>query len=168
MYNELGRRDNIYKARIKILINELGEKKLKSLVNDKFKKFADRKLLLKNTDIEDIKKYFKLPIDGPTKSKIPLIKNKEFNFWLNQNVIKHKFNGYSIIIISLKHYNQPPGDATAEQMKELSKISQSYSFGEIRVTHEQNLVLPHIKNSDLYDVWVRLKKLNLLLLILDL
>ncbi|MEC8265232.1 MAG: nitrite/sulfite reductase [Pseudomonadota bacterium] len=161
VYNELGRRDNIYKARIKILINELGEKKLKSLVNDKFKKFADRKLLLKNTDIEDIKKYFKLPIDGPTKSKIPLIKNKEFNFWLNQNVIKHKFNGYSIIIISLKHYNQPPGDATAEQMKELSKISQSYSFGEIRVTHEQNLVLPHIKNSDLYDVWVRLKKIKL-------
>ena len=76
-------------------------------------------------------------------------------------MIKHKFNGYSIIIISLKHYNQPPGDATAEQMKELSKISQSYSFGEIRVTHEQNLVLPHIKNSDLYDVWVRLKKIKL-------
>ena len=145
MYNELGRRDNIYKARIKILINELGEKKLKSLVNDKFKKFADRKLLLKNTDIEDIKNILN-SIDGPTKSKIPLIKNKEFNFWLNQNVIKHKFNGYSIIIISLKHYNQPPGDATAEQMKELSKISQIL-FGEIRVTHEQNLVLPHIKNS---------------------
>ena len=80
MYNELGRRDNIYKARIKILINELGEKKLKSLVNDKFKKFADRKLLLKNTDIEDIKKYFKLPIDGPTKSKIPLIKIKNLIF----------------------------------------------------------------------------------------
>ena len=63
-------------------------------------------------------------------------------------------------MISLKHYNQPPGDATANQMRKLSKIAKQYSFGEIRVTHEQNLILPHIKNSDLFDVWV-LKKLKL-------
>ena len=70
----MGRRDNIYKARIKILINELGEKKLKSLVENKFKKFADKKLSLKENEIQEIKNYFKLPIPGPIKSKIPLKK----------------------------------------------------------------------------------------------
>ena len=157
----MGRRDNIYKARIKILINELGQEKLKSLVDQKFKKFANKELLLKDSEVNQIKNFFKLPIKGPITSKITSKKNKEYNFWLNQNVIKHKFTGYSIIMISLKPYNQPPGDATSEQMKELSKIAHKFSFGEIRVTHEQNLVLPHIKNSNLFDVWVQLKKIKL-------
>ena len=74
IYNEMGRRDNIYKARIKILINELGEKKLKSLVENKFKKFANKKLSLKENEIQEIKNYFKLPIPGPIKSEIPLKK----------------------------------------------------------------------------------------------
>ena len=161
IYNEMGRRDNIYKARIKILINELGEKKLKSLVENKFKKFANKKLLLKDSEIEKIKNYFKLPVSGPIKSSVPQKKNKEYTIWLNQNVIKHKVDGYSVVMISLKHYNQPPGDATANQMKKLSKIAKQYSFGEIRVTHEQNLILPHIKNSDLFGVWSKLKILKL-------
>ena len=161
IYNEMGRRDNIYKARIKILINELGEKKLKSLVENKFKKFANKKLLLKDSEIEKIKNYFKLPVSGPIKSSVPQKKNKEYSIWLNQNVIKHKVDGYSVVMISLKHYNQPPGDATANQMKKLSKIAKQYSFGEIRVTHEQNLILPHIKNSDLFGVWSKLKILKL-------
>ena len=161
IYNEMGRRDNIYKARIKILINELGEKKLKSLVENKFKKFANKKLLLKDSEIEKIKNYFKLPVSGPIKSSVPQKKNKEYTIWLNQNVIKHKVDGYSVVMISLKHYNQPPGDATANQMRKLSKIAKQYSFGEIRVTHEQNLILPHIKNSDLFGVWSKLKVLKL-------
>jgi len=157
----MGRRDNIYKARIKILINELGAEKLKSLIESKFKKFADKKLLLEEDEIKKIKNYFKLPINDPIKSSIPVKKNKEYNIWLNQNVIKHKLAGYSIIMVSLKHYNQPPGDATAEQMKKLSVIAKQYSHGEIRVTHEQNLVLPHIKNSDLFSVWNKLRALKL-------
>ncbi len=161
IYNEMGRRDNIYKARIKILINELGAEKLKSLIESKFKKFADKKLLLEEDEIKKIKTYFKLPINDPIKSSIPVKKNKEYNIWLNQNVIKHKLAGYSIIMVSLKHYNQPPGDATAEQMKKLSIIAKQYSHGEIRVTHEQNLVLPHIKNSDLFSVWNKLRALKL-------
>ena len=161
IYNEMGRRDNIYKARIKILINELGEKKLKSLVENKFRKFANKKLSLKENEIQEIKNYFKLPISGPIKSEIPLKKNKQYTIWLNQNVIEHKLSGYSIIMVSLKPYNQPPGDATANQMKTLSKIAQEFSYGEIRVTHEQNLVLPHVKNSDLFNVWNQLKSINL-------
>ena len=90
IYNEMGRRDNIYKARIKILINELGAEKLKSLIESKFKKFADKKLLLEEDEIKKIKNYFKLPINDPIKSSIPVKKNKEYNIWLNQNVIKHK------------------------------------------------------------------------------
>ena len=157
----MGRRDNIYKARIKILINELGEKKLKSLVENKFRKFANKKLSLKENEIQEIKNYFKLPISGPIQSEIPLKKNKQYTIWLNQNVIEHKLSGYSIIMVSLKPYNQPPGDATANQMKTLSKIAQEFSYGEIRVTHEQNLVLPHVKNADLFNLWNQLKGINL-------
>ena len=161
IYNELGRRDNIYKARIKILVNELGQEKLKKLVEEKFKKLSDKSLELKKSEINEIFDFFKLPFKKNINEKAPLHKNKEYNEWLKQNVIKHKINGYSIAIISLKPPGKPPGDATSFQMRELSKISKDFSYGEIRVTHEQNLVLPHIKNSKLFELWARLKNLNL-------
>ncbi len=161
IYNELGRRDNIYKARIKILINELGEKKLKDLVNERFKKFCDKKLNLNAKEINDIKKFFQLPFNKNIKSEIPKIKSKEFKIWCDQNVLNHKYKGYSIVMISLKEYGKPPGDASAFQMKSLSEIAKKHSYGEIRVTHEQNLVLPHVLNSSLHSVWKDLKKIKL-------
>ena len=78
-----------------------------------------------------------------------------------RNVVKHKVKGYSIVLISLKQNGKPPGDATSDQMRKIAAISEEFSFSEIRVTHEQNLVLPHIENSKLLEVWAQLKKSGL-------
>ena len=160
-YNELGRRDNIYKARIKILINELGIEKFKNKVEEKFKKFSNQELIIKKEDIKKIFSYFQLPKLNKKKGIVKNNKDPKYNIWLKQNVIKHKISGYSIVLISLKPLGKPPGDADAKQMKGIAKISDEYSFGEIRVTHEQNLVLPHIENKNLFLVWKKLRNLDI-------
>ncbi len=160
-YNELGRRDNIYKARIKILVNELGKNKFKQMVEKNYKKFENKDLVLSKKEIKEIFSFFKLPELKPDENKITEIDNKDFKNWKKQNVFKHKINGYSIVMVSLKPLNKPPGDANSKQMRLLAEISDDYSFGEIRVTHEQNLVLPHVKNTNLYSVWKKLNQNNL-------
>ena len=161
VYNELGRRDNIYKARIKILINELGEKKLKELINEKFKIFSKKELLLDSKKIKKILNFFKSPISVPKNYKIPNKKNIEFAQWLKQNTIDHKIKGYSIVFISLKPPGKPPGDISANQMKKLAKLSKKFSFGEIRSTHEQNLILPHVEKRYTFKIWEELKRIGL-------
>jgi len=161
VYNELGRRDNIYKARIKILVNELGKEKIKSMIEDKYKNFMNKKLELNESQIKKIHDFFKLPIKQPKKSVLPKIENLEFKQWVSQNVINHKIKGYSVVMVSLKPPGKPPGDMNANQMIELSKLSHDYSFGEIRVTHEQNLLLPHVENTKIYNLWLKLKKVGL-------
>jgi len=161
VYNELGRRDNIYKARIKILINELGEKKLKELINEKFKIFSKKELLLDSKKIKKILNFFKSPISVPKNYKIPNKKNIEFAQWLKQNTIDHKIKGYSIVFISLKPPGKPPGDISANQMKKLANLSRKFSFGEIRSTHEQNLILPHVEKRYTFKIWEELKRIGL-------
>ncbi|MAZ46573.1 MAG: sulfite reductase [Rickettsiales bacterium] len=161
VYNELGRRDNIYKARIKILVNELGKEKIKSMIEDKYKNFANKKLELSKSQIKKIFSFFKLPIKESRHSIIPKIENIEFKQWVSQNVINHKIKGYSVVMISLKPPGKPPGDMNANQMNELSQLSYDYSFGEIRVTHEQNILLPHVENKNIYDLWLKLNKVGL-------
>ena len=160
-YNQLGRRDNIYKARIKILLDELGIDKFKSLVEKNFRKFFNQKLQLDKTQISDIFEFFKLPKLKKNSEKKKLIKNSKFDYWKKQNTVPHKNQNYSIILISLKAPGKPPGDATSKQMRDLADISDEFSFGEVRVTHEQNLVLPHVQNSKIYDLWCKLINLNL-------
>ena len=160
-YNQLGRRDNIYKARIKILVNELGIEKFKELVEKKFNKNLDKIVKIRNSEIDKIKSYFTLPNLDKSYSRIKNEKNRKFKEWLNLNTKDHKISGYKIILISLKSKYLPPGDMTAKQMRHLSKISDIFSFGELRVTHEQNLVLPHVKNDCLFEVWKLLEKENL-------
>ena len=161
VYNELGRRDNIYKARIKILVNELGEEKIRSMIEDKYKNFADKKLELSENKVKEIYNFFKLPIKHSKNSIIPKVDNVEFKQWVKQNVINHKIKGYSVVMVSLKSPGKPPGDMNAIQMNELSQLSHDYSFGEIRVTHEQNILLPHVENKRIYDLWLKLKKIGL-------
>jgi len=161
VYNELGRRDNIYKARIKILVNELGEEKIKSMIEDKYKNFTNKKLELSENQIKRIYNFFKLPIKGSKNSILPKVHNIEFNQWVKQNIINHKVKGYSVVMVSLKPPGKPPGDMNANQMNELSQLSYDYSFGEIRVTHEQNILLPHVENKKIYDLWHKLKKIGL-------
>ncbi len=160
-YNQLGRRDNIYKARIKILVNELGVQKFKSLVEKNFVKFSNEKLKLDKNTINDIFNFFKLPKLKYSSNKLPISKNKKFNEWKQQNTLPHKISGYSIVLISLKPPGKPPGDADSRQMQELANISDDFSFGEIRVTHEQNLVLPHVNNTQIYQLWQQLDILKL-------
>ena len=161
VYNELGRRDNIYKARIKILVNELGEEKIRSMIEDKYKNFVDKKLELSENKVKEIYNFFKLPIKHSKNSIIPKVDNVEFKQWVKQNVINHKIKGYSVVMISLKPTGKPPGDMNANQMNELSQLSYDYSFGEIRVTHEQNVLLPHVENKKIYNLWLKLKKVGL-------
>jgi len=161
VYNELGRRDNIYKARIKILVNELGEEKIRSMIEDKYKNFVDKKLELSENKVKEIYNFFKLPIKHSKNSIIPKVDNVEFKQWVKQNVINHKIKGYSVVMVSLKPLGKPPGDMNAIQMNELSQLSHDYSFGEIRVTHEQNILLPHVENKRIYDLWIKLKKIGL-------
>ncbi|MAZ07634.1 MAG: sulfite reductase [Rickettsiales bacterium] len=160
-YNELGRRDNIYKARIKILVNELGAEKFRDMVEKNFLKFENQKLVLTDKDIKEIFSFFKLQKLLPKERKIPSHKNKTYNEWISQNIFEHKCKGYAIVVISLKPFGKPPGDCDASQMYELANISDQFSLGEIRVTHEQNLVLPHVKKSDLFMLWKILTKINL-------
>ncbi len=161
VYNELGRRDNIYKARIKILVNELGEEKIRSMIENKYKNFADKKLELSEKKVKEIYNFFKLPIKHEKNSIIPKVDNLEFKQWVKQNVINHKIKGYSVVMISLKPTGKPPGDMNASQMNELSQLSHDFSFGEIRVTHEQNVLLPHVENKKIYNLWLKLKKVGL-------
>ena len=160
-YNELGRRDNIYKARIKILVHELGIDKFKELVESNFLKFKDKRLDLDSKFINKTKEFFSLPNLKIKQKSVSFPENIEFNNWLMRNVVKHKVKGYSIVLISLKQNGKPPGDATSDQMRKIAAISEEFSFSEIRVTHEQNLVLPHVENSKLSEVWVQLKKSGL-------
>ena len=161
VYNELGRRDNIYKARIKILVNELGKEKIKSMIEDKYRNFANKKLELSESQIKRIFNFFQLPFKESKNSILPKVDNLEFNQWVTQNVINHKVKGYSVVMVSLKPPGKPPGDMNANQMNELSQLSYDYSFGEIRVTHEQNILLPHVENKKIYDLWLKLKKIGL-------
>ena len=161
VYNELGRRDNIYKARIKILVNEMGPEKLKKMIEKRFKKFSENSLILKDEEILKIKNFFKLPMNNPIKSKVQDNESIDYKHWLKQNVKKHKLNGFSIVFISLKAPGKPPGDMSSHQMVKLSEISEKFSFGEIRVTHEQNLVLPHVKNHQMFELFSELKKIGL-------
>ena len=97
----------------------------------------------------------------PNTNQIPSKNNHEYQNWIKQNVIPHKIQGYSIVQISLKAPKKPPGDATSNQMIALAEISDKFSFSEIRVTHEQNLVLPHVSNKELFNLWNQLKIQNL-------
>ncbi len=160
-YNQEGRRDNIYKARIKILVQELGIERFKSLVEENFSKLSNKELEIDKKSIEEIFQYFRLPPLKSSSDKIPLEDNQEYKNWIKQNVIPHKIKGFSIVQISLKEPKKPPGDATSNQMKALAKFSEDFSFSEIRVTHEQNLVLPHVPNKELFNLWSQLKKENL-------
>ena len=165
VYNEFGRRDNIYKARIKILVNDLGIERFKELVDKEWINMEKKDFLISHDEEIKIKNYFKLPENLSKKRNLDLKKinnnNPNFKKWVKQNTLEHKIENYSIVIISLKPIGLPPGDMKSEQMDTISKISEQYSFSEIRVTHEQNLILPHIHNNDLFDVWKLLNQANL-------
>ncbi|MCC2962492.1 nitrite/sulfite reductase [Massilia sp. IC2-278] len=156
VYNSYGRRDNKYKARIKILLKALGVEEFSRLVEEEWQDLKDGPETLSQEEYDRVAAYFVAPPYATLGSIDPLAvhaDNKAFANWLGRNVKPHKVPGYAAVVLSLKKTGVPPGDATAEQMDFVADLADKYSFGELRVTHEQNLVLADVKQSDLFEVW---------------
>jgi sulfite reductase (NADPH) hemoprotein beta-component len=158
VYNLEGRRDNKYKARIKILVHEKGAEAMRDAVEAEFAKGTERKLTLPESDIKAIQAYFAMPplAAKPDHSALTdkrRMKDHAFHAFATNNVAKHKVPGYGIVTISLKPIGGIPGDATAEQMEVVADLAQRFSHDELRVSHEQNLVLPHVALDDLSAVY---------------
>jgi len=158
VYNLYGRRDNKYKARIKILVHETGVEPLVQEIDAEWEQIRYSDLKLPQRDIDAIESYFRMP-DLPQRPEgweILAVTQKadaDFAAWTQRNVTPHKNPDYAVVTISLKPIGGIPGDASAEQMELVADIAQTYSSDEIRVSHEQNLVLPHVAKADLPAVY---------------
>ena len=167
-YNQFGRRDNIYKARIKILVHELGAEAFAREVDAEWAAIKDGALAIDDDVVADIAgrfiypRYEKLP-DNPDAFAKARKADRAFDAWVGNSVANHKVPGYAIVTLSLKPEGETPGDATAVQMDAIADLADRYSFSEIRVGHEQNLVLPHVAQHDLPELWRALEPLGLAL-----
>jgi sulfite reductase (NADPH) hemoprotein beta-component len=161
VYNMLGRRDNIYKARIKILVKETGRDKFAALVEEEWNRIRGGALDLHKDEINRIRSYFAPPLyeltpEPDTDYQIARRADRDFDRWCASNVVSNKQPGYGIVNISLKPAGMAPGDATADQMDVLADLAETYSFDELRVTHKQNIVLGHVRLVGLHALWQQL------------
>ena len=166
VYNRFGRRDNKYKARIKILVHEEGVEEIQRLVEEEWAQIKDGSLRIGDDEIAQYIAQFAPPAfetlsDNDADFERHKAENRGFSNWVRSNVIEHKQPGYAIASVSLKPIGGIPGDATDVQMELVADLSEKYSFSDVRVTHEQNLVLPHVKKADLFALWTELDKANL-------
>jgi sulfite reductase (NADPH) hemoprotein beta-component len=157
-YNQFGRRDNIYKARIKILVHELGPEAFAKEVEAEWQSIKDGALALDPAVVTEIGGRFRYPAyarleDSPPELAQARAADRRFDTWMSNSVSNHKVPGYAIVTLSLKPEGGTPGDATAEQMDAIADLADRYSFGEVRVGHEQNLALPHVAQRDLPALW---------------
>jgi sulfite reductase (NADPH) hemoprotein beta-component len=165
-YNLLGRRDNLYKSRIKILVDAVGPEEFTRLVESEWQQIPQDRIDLPQAEIARIRGFFApppfetLPDIDPEFGRRRLA-DRAFARWIKANVAAHKQPGYAIVTLSLKPHGGVPGDATAEQMEAIADLADRYSFGEIRVTHEQNLALVHVRKRDLHELWQALVPLGL-------
>ena len=166
VYNRYGRRDNIYRARIKILVNDLGKEEFARQVEEEWLHIKDGVMKLDQKEIDRVKGFFTAP-DYDTSAaddssfEAAQESNKSFVNWVKRNLFPHKVAGYKAVVVSLKSPGIAPGDATDEQMDHIAELADKYSFGEIVVTHDQNLVLPNVKQADLFVLWEKLLEKNL-------
>jgi sulfite reductase (NADPH) hemoprotein beta-component len=162
VYNRFGRRDNIYKARIKILVKELGVEKFSAEVAAEWAHLKDGPSTITQAEIDRVSSFF---VD-PAYESLPAVsaeferaetEQKGFANWVKRNVFRHKKPGYAAITLSLKKTGIAPGDATDAQLEAVADLADEYSFGEVRVSHEQNLILADVRQNDLHAVWLRAK-----------
>jgi len=164
-YNRLGRRDNIYKARIKILVKEVGAEAFAAMVEEEYAGTRRSGPQLPEAEIARIRASFSSPRyeadagDGDLERRRAA--HPAFAQWLRANVDDHKQPGYAIVTVSLKPTGGVPGDASDEQMDGIAALADHYSLGEVRVSLKQNLVLPHVKRADLYALWLELDERGL-------
>jgi sulfite reductase (NADPH) hemoprotein beta-component len=161
VYNRYGRRDNIYKARIKILLHEIGPDEYRRQVEEEFAAVKGLGLDPPRAELERITSHFGAPAFEENASTEIDRSDPDFAVWLDQNVKAHKQLGYAIVNISLKPVGGIPGDASADQIDVMADLGTRYSFDELRVTHAQNIVLPHVRMADLHAVWSTLNEAGL-------
>ena len=158
VYNLHGRRDNKFKARIKILVNAMGVEEFSRQVEAEWERIKDTVLLLDEKEITRVQAFFTSPhydADAAADSSYQqnLEDNPDFARWVRQNVVAHKVPGYRAVYVPLKSPTEPPGDMTADQMDVLADLADQYGFGELRSTHDQNLVLADVRQGDLFALW---------------
>ena len=166
VYNMHGRRDNIHKARIKIIVNQMGIDKYRELVEEEFARIKDGALKIPEAEIDRINAYFAPPAYEQLDDQDDLLakqraENARFDRWLKNNIAEHKVPGYAIVNLPLKSVGRPPGDIDADTMDAVADLSDQYSFGEIRINHRQNLVFTDVRQQDLFELWQKLDEIEL-------
>ena len=161
VYNRHGRRDNKYKARIKILVHELGKEEYTSQVEAEFSHLLSQNIEPPLAELERIKAQFADPrFEAGIADEVDR-SDPDFALWTDNNCVLHKAPGYIAATISLKPIGGIPGDASADQMRLMARLATQYSFDELRITHAQNIVLPHIRKDQLYALWQQLDEAGL-------
>jgi len=158
VYNRYGRRDNAFKARIKILVKALGAEEFTRQVEEEWVHLKDGPTTITRDEMERVSSFFRGRAYETLEDNVPSFKQKleterAFANWVKRNVHAHKVPGYRAVTLSLKPTGIAPGDATADQMDSVAFLADRYSFGELRVSHEQNLILADVKQTDLYELW---------------
>jgi sulfite reductase (NADPH) hemoprotein beta-component len=161
VYNRYGRRDNKYKARIKILVHELGVEEYRRQVEEEFAHIKTLGIDPPAAELDRIRAFFADPAFETSLSDAIDRADPDFALWVDQQVAAHKQPGYAIVNISLKPITGIPGDASSAQIDLIADLAERYSFDELRVTHAQNIVLPSVKKADLYTVWEQLRAAGL-------
>ena len=163
VYNRYGRRDNKFRARIKILVKALSPETFAAKVEEEWQNLKDGSATLTEAELERVAKYFVTPdyekFDGDDAGYLDQrATNKAFDNWAKRNVHAHKTPGYAAVTLSLKPTAIAPGDISADQLDAAADLGEQYSLGEVRTTHFQNMVLPHVRQKDLFDVWQACRK----------
>jgi sulfite reductase (NADPH) hemoprotein beta-component len=166
VYNAYGRRDNLFKSRIKILVHEIGAAEMTRRVEEEWAQIRDGALDISADLVAGIAAHFAPPAfvpqpDAASETDALAASDPAFARWLRTNVAAHRVPGYAIVTLSLKPEGKTPGDVSAMQMNAIADLADTHSFGEIRVSHEQNLILPHVPRVDLPVLWRALAGLNL-------
>ncbi|NHN35817.1 nitrite/sulfite reductase [Pseudomaricurvus alcaniphilus] len=165
VYNQFGRRDNKYKARIKILVKAMGAEAFAAKVNAEFEHLRDGAITLTAEEVARVARFFPQPSyvsvdESAVESSVQQLaeQNPAFGKWLKRNVRAHKQAGYAAVTLSLKPTGVAPGDVTDAQLDAIADLAESFSFGEVRTTHEQNIVLADVRKDQLFDLWQAAKK----------
>ena len=165
VYNKYGIRDNKFKARIKIIVKAMGADRIRELTEREFELLKDGPMTLTEEEVTRIKACFPLPSyeslsDQPAELEQALAENAAFKRWYNTNTLAHKQAGYRAVTLTLKKTGRAPGDITAEELEAVADLADAHSFGEVRNTHQQNMVLADVAQKDLFSVWLALDKLG--------
>jgi len=158
VYNRHGRRDNIHKARIKVLVKAVGIERFREQVETEWRASRDQAPRLEGAEVDRVRSHFTPPayrdlpdIDAATG------REPEFQAWYRYNTREHKIPGYRAVFVSLKRHGENPGDITSEQMEAVADLAERVSFGLVRVPHNQNLMLGDVRQDELYEVWKELR-----------